>query len=55
MSDDTKIALAVIGLVGVVVVGMGVLIWNNTTHSAALRQAACANPETVACALAVRR
>ena len=55
MSDDTKVWLALTGVLGVFIIGAGVLIWNNSNHNAALRQAACVNPDTVACALAVRR
>jgi hypothetical protein len=55
MSDGTKITLAMIGLVTIFIVGSGVLIWHDNTYRAELRQAACVNPETVACALAVRR
>jgi len=55
MSDATKITLAMIGLVAFFFGGCGVLIWHDNAHRAELRQAACVNPETVACAEAVRR
>ena len=55
MSDETKVWLAICGVVAVVVLCGAGLIFNHTHHQAALRQAACANPETVACALAVRK
>lgn len=55
MEDDTKIRLALIGLAAVFFVGGGLLIYANERDKAALRQAACVNPESVACALAVRQ
>ena len=55
MSDDTKVWLGFIGLALVVVVTGFLLILNHNNHQAALRQAACVAPESVACALAVRQ
>lgn len=55
MSDDTKVLLALIFLVAIFLVGAGVSTYTNHREAAALRQAACVNPESVACALAVRR
>jgi hypothetical protein len=62
MAGESKVWIAFICLVGVVVVGSGFLIWsdgnhraNESNHKAALRNAACANPDSVACALAVRQ
>lgn len=54
-SDDTKVWLAICSVVGVFIVVAGILIWSSNNNNAALRQAACVNPETVACALAARR
>ena len=55
MSDETKVWLGVIGLAAIFIVGGGALIYASERDKAALRQAACVNPETVACALAVRQ
>jgi hypothetical protein len=55
MSDETKVWLALVGLVAVFIVVGGALIYATEKDKAALRQAACVNPETVACALAVRQ
>ena len=55
MSDETKVWLAIVACVAVVVVSGAGLILSYNTQQAALRQAACVNPETVACALAVRK
>jgi hypothetical protein len=55
MNGENKVWIAVICLVGVFVVGSGVLIWNDSNHKASLRHAACVNPDSVACALAVRQ
>jgi hypothetical protein len=55
MSDDTKVWLAMIGVLAVFVITGAGLIYATEKDKAALRQAACANPDTVACALAVRR
>jgi hypothetical protein len=55
MSDETKVWLAICGVVSVVVLVGGLLILSYNTHQAELRKAACVNPDTVACALAVRR
>lgn len=55
MSDETKVWLAVITLAAIFVIGCGFLIHGNNREAAALRQAACVNPDSVACALAVRR
>jgi hypothetical protein len=55
MSDETKFQLGLIGLVALITVVVGLLIYASERDKAALRQAACVNPETVACALAVRR
>lgn len=55
MSNDTKIWLAMFGLVALLLVGFGVLIWQENTHKAELQKIACVNPDSVACALAVRK
>ena len=55
MSDDTKVWLAICGVVAVIVLCGAGLIFNYANHQAVLKQAACANPESVACALAVRQ
>lgn len=55
MSDETKVWLAIISCLAVVSLGGFALIATYNQHQAALRQAACVNPETVACALAVRQ
>ena len=55
MGDDTKIWLALIGLAAIFIIGGGVLIYASERDKAVLRQAACVNPESVACALAVRK
>lgn len=55
MGDDTKIWLALIGLVAIFIVGCGVLIYASERDKATLRQAACVAPESIACALAVRQ
>ena len=55
MSDETKVWLATCGVVSVIIMVGGLLILNHSNHNASLRQAACVNPETVACALAGRR
>ena len=55
MSDETKVWLAIAGCVALIVVGGFLLILSYNTHQAALQQAACVNPDSVACALAVRR
>lgn len=54
MSDETKVWLAIFTVVGMIVVVSGLLILSYNTHQAELRKAACVNPDTVACALAVR-
>lgn len=55
MSDETKVWLAVFGFASVLVISGFLLILNYNNHQAVLRQAACEVPESVACALAVRR
>jgi hypothetical protein len=55
VSDETKVWLAMIGVLAVFVIVGGGLIYATEKDKAALRQAACANPDSVACALAVRR
>lgn len=55
MSDETKVKLAYIALAAVFLIGGGVLIHANERDRAALRQAACANPESAACVMAVRQ
>lgn len=55
MSDETKVWLAIVACVAVVVVSGAGLILSYNTHRAALQQAACVNPDSVACVLAVRR
>ena len=55
MSDETKVWLAIAGCVALIVVAGAGLIFNQSNHQAALRQAACVNPDSVACALAVRK
>lgn len=55
MSDETKVWLGIIGFAAVVVTTGFLLILNYNNHQAALRQAACVSPESVACALAVRQ
>jgi hypothetical protein len=54
MSDETKVWLAICGVVSVIVLVGGLLILSYNTHQSELRKAACVNPDTVACALAVR-
>jgi hypothetical protein len=44
-----------IGLVALFIVGAGALIYSAEKDIAALRQAACVNPDSMACALAVRK
>lgn len=55
MSDETKVWLAICAAVGVIVLCGAGLILNYNTHQAALRQAACVNPESIACIMAVRQ
>jgi len=55
MSDETKVWLAICAAVGVIVLCGAGLIFNYSNHQAALRQAACVNPESVACIMAVRQ
>lgn len=55
MSDETKVCLAIIGLVAAVIIGGGALIYTSERDKAVLRQHVCVNPDSVACALAVRR
>ena len=55
MSDDTKVWLAIMGVLALLIVCGGVVIHNYNQYQSTLRQAACANPESVACALAVRQ
>ena len=55
MDGDNKVWLAMVGLVAVFIVVGGSLIYATEKDKADLRQAACVNPDSVACALAVRR
>jgi hypothetical protein len=55
MSDETKVWLAIMGVLALLIVCGGVVIHNYNQYQSTLRQAACANPESVACALAVRQ
>jgi len=55
MSDETKVWLAIAAVVSVIVLVGGLLILSYNNQQAALRQAACVNPDSVACALAVRK
>jgi hypothetical protein len=55
MSDETKFQMGLICLVALITVVVGVLVYATESDKAALRQAACVNPDSVACALAVRR
>jgi hypothetical protein len=55
MIDETKLWMSVVGCVALGLVCVTFLIFTQDRRHAELRLAACANPETVACALAVRR
>ena len=55
MNDDNKVWLALVGLVAVFIVVGGSLIYATEKDKADLRRAACVNPDSVACALAVRK
>ena len=62
MEGDSRVRIALVCVLGIFVFGSGFLIWsennhraNESNHKAALRNAACANPDSVACALAVRQ
>jgi hypothetical protein len=47
--------MALIGLLAVFMIVGAALIYATDRDEAALRQAACVNPDSVACALAVRK
>jgi hypothetical protein len=55
MSDGIK--LAMVGIVCFTLLLLGILVKDHlwSQQQVELRQAACANPDSVACALAVRR
>jgi hypothetical protein len=55
MDGDNKVWLAMVGLVAVFIVVGAALIYATEKDKADLRQAACVNPDSVACALAVRK
>jgi hypothetical protein len=55
MSDETKVWLGAIGVIAMLILGGGALIYDYNQHQAELRRAACVNPDSVACAFAVRQ
>lgn len=54
MSDETKVILAGILFMAVCVLCGTALIYNYANHQSLLKQAACIDPDSVACILAVR-
>jgi len=54
MTDDVKIIIAWIMFMALAVICGTGLIMNYANHQATLKQAACIDPDSVACILAVR-
>jgi hypothetical protein len=55
MSDEVKGWLAICGVLALLIVSGSVVIHNYNQYQSELRRAACVNPDSVACALAVRQ